>query len=133
MTKSQEENLKVVHRLHQALEAMDWKKVEEILAEDAVMGQPGQPRTHGGKQIIERLVEGLVNNLKMTSLRCEILTLEAVGPYIIDDRIDRVTIGDKKQGVHVAGSYLVENGKILDWTEWVSAEDMDDLEKLASG
>jgi limonene-1,2-epoxide hydrolase len=122
MTKAQEENKKVIERLHEAIGDMDWKKVEELLADDALMGQPGQPRTQGSKQIVEGLVQTIEIEYKVTALRPEILDLGVVGPYVIDDRIDWGTIGDKEYGTHVAGSYLVENGKILDWTEWVSSE-----------
>ena len=47
-----------------------------------------------------------------------------MGPYVIDERVDwaKVTGEEKEQGYYVSGSYLVENGKILDWTEWVSGE-----------
>ena len=122
MTKEQEENKKVIERLHEAISEMDWKKVEELLADDAMMGQPGQPRIQGSKQIAERLVQTIEIEYKVTALRPEILDLGVVGPYVIDDRIDWVTIDGKEWGTHVAGSYLVENGKILDWTEWVSPE-----------
>ena len=122
MTKTQEENKKVVEKLHEAINEMDWKKVEELLADDAMMGQPGQPRTQGSKQIAERLFQNIDVKYKITALRAKILDLGVVGPYVIDDRIDWAKIGDKVWGGHVAGSYLVENGKILDWTEWVSSE-----------
>ncbi len=131
ITKAQEENKKVVQRFHEALAAMDWKKMEEILADDAVMGMPGQPRTQGGKQIMANLAEHLATNLQITSLRCEIMSLAVVGPWVIDDRIDWVGFGDQEAGVHVAGSYLVEDGKILDWTEWVSTEDSAEMRKLS--
>ena len=124
MAIDQEENKKVIQRFHEALNEMDYKRIEELLADDATMGQPGQPRTQGSKKITAKLAEDLKTTYKIEALQCEILDLGTVGPYVIDERVDwaKVTGEEKEQGYYVSGSYLVENGKILDWTEWVSGE-----------
>ena len=133
MTKTQKENKKVIESFHEALNALDFEKVEDLLADNATMGGPGAERVQGAKQITESLIESLITNLKMKSLRCEILSIDAVGPYIVDDRIDWGEYGDEKVkvGAHVSGSYIVENGKILDWTEWLSPEAGEALANVA--
>ena len=124
MTVNQEENKKIVQRFHEALNEMDWEKVEELLADNAMFGQPGGPRRLQGSKQIVAFLKNLLANAK--SLRLEILDLGAVGPYVIDERNDWVIPkGEDKEWstpTHVSGSYCVENGRIVDWTEWVSPE-----------
>ena len=116
----QEENKKVVLRFHELLQALEMEKTGEVFADDAVMGGPGKERMlHGSKQIVKWLVE-LLASLK--SFEIEIIDIGVVGPWVIDERIDWGTDENGRSGYHVAGSYLVENGKILDWTEWGSSE-----------
>ena len=116
----QEENKKVILRFHELLNALEMEKTGEVFADDAVMGVPGKARAlEGGKQITEWLI-GLLSPLK--AFEMEILDFGAVGPWVIDERIDWGKTEDGERGTHVAGSYLVKDGKILDWTEWVSSE-----------
>ena len=117
----QEENKKVILRFHEALNALDFDKVGELFADDAVRGRPGTERNlQGRKQIMAWLVDLLAG---VKTFKVELLGLGAVGPWVADERIDWAKGEDWEGGMHVAGSYLIENGKILDWTEWVSPED----------
>ncbi len=116
----QEENKKVILRFHQALTTLDMEKVGELFADDAIMGMPGAARgLQGRKQIVAWLVDLFAPK---KSFRVELLDITVVGPWVADERIDWSVLEQGERGLHVAGSYLVENGKILDWTEWASSE-----------
>ncbi len=116
----QEENKKVIRRFHELLQTLELEKMGEVFADDAVMGVPGKERMlYGGKQIKEWLVKLFADT---KSFEMEIVDFGAVGPWVIDERQEVGTGEDgQRHGTHASGSYLVQNGKILDWTEWVSS------------
>ncbi len=116
----QEENKEVIRKFHETLTTLDMEKVGELFADDAVMGGPGRKWGHEGKkQIVAWLIDLFAPK---KSFKVELIDMRAVGPWVTDERVDWSVLEEGERGLHVAGSYLVENGKIKDWTEWGSSE-----------
>lgn len=122
----------VVEAFRAALQSLDFEKMKEIFSEDALYGQPGKDRMRGNTPITEHLKTLMIDNFRIKSMRIEIIEQRVVGPYVLDDRYDCAVFdtpadGEKEIRVHASGCYLVENGRIREWTEWVADESMAEI------
>ena len=44
---------------------------------------------------------------------------QAIGNVVINERVDHFDMGDRKMAFHVAGFFLVKDGKIVEWQDYM--------------
>jgi limonene-1,2-epoxide hydrolase len=62
-------------------------------------------------------LKGLFQRLEKVEI--EVVESFVIGPTVLNDRIDYITRGGMRTSVPVAGFFVVKNGKISEWTDYV--------------
>lgn len=90
------------------------------LAEDLTYQiTPGQPLITSAEQFAKQMGPFLKN---MASIEWEILRSFSVAPLVLNERIDHFNAPEDSKSpsmhFHIAGHFLVEDGKIQVWKDW---------------
>ena len=138
MSENLDAKLAIVKKFQRALEDLDYEAVEQLLSEDAVFGTPGNERKYGGKEITAYIKTATLDKLHVTSARFEVKGEKIFGPYVLDHRYDFATLDIPGKGaveirVEVASCYYIEDGRIKEWTEWMSPDSRAALEAALAG
>ena len=98
----------------------DADALSKYLADDLTYQiAPGQPLIESFEQFCAQM-GGFMQ--RMETIRWEILRSHAVGPLVLNERIDHFIApeGSKAPSMrfHVAGHFLIQDGKIQVWKDW---------------
>lgn len=110
-------NIKLVNEFCDAWETMDVDKLASFLADDVTFRMiDTSPRIEGKAALVEGTRQFLAPR---KSARFEVLRSEAIGNLVINERIDHFEREDGKDAFHVAGFFLVKDGKIVEWQDYM--------------
>jgi limonene-1,2-epoxide hydrolase len=98
----------------------DVEALRPYLAEDLLYQiTPGQPLIESRQQF-EKQMGRWLNGLE--SVQWEILRSHAIGPVVLNERIDHFNAPEGGKGpsmrFHVVGHFFIENGVIQVWKDW---------------
>lgn len=110
-------NVKIVDDFCASWVSHDPEKIASFMADDcSTRLSEAQPPAKGRAALIEQL-KGLFQRLERVEI--EVVESFVIGPTVLNDRIDYITRGGMRTSVPVAGFFLVKNGKIAEWTDYV--------------
>ncbi len=119
-TELEQANEKLVSDFCRDWSLRDVGALEKYLAPDLVYQiTPGQPLITSFEQFRKQMGPFMQ---RMESIEWEILRSHAIGPLVLNERIDHFNAptGSKAPSMrfHVAGHFLVEDGRIKIWKDW---------------
>src|SRR5262245_13633703 len=95
--------------------AVDGAKIAEYFTDDAVYHNiPMDPIN--GKAAIAKAIGGM--GATMSSAGWEVKHQVASGNVVINERVDRFSMGDKKIAIPVVGVFELRDGKIAAWRDY---------------
>lgn len=110
-------NLKVVNDFCAAWETMDVDKLGSFLADNVAFRMfDAAPRISGKEDLIVQIKQFLRGAI---GVRFEMLRSNVIGNVVINERIDHFDRGEKKNAYHITGFFLVKNGKIVEWQDYM--------------
>lgn len=110
-------NEKVVNDFCAAFDTLDQEKLLSFFADDIVFRMIDTAPFVEGK---EALREGFAAFLAPAkSAHFEILRSQVMGNIVLNERIDHFDMGEKQNAFHVTGVFLVKNGKIVEWRDYM--------------
>jgi limonene-1,2-epoxide hydrolase len=116
-TAAEKANVKIVDDFCASWVSHDPEKIASFMADDCTTRlSETQPPAKGRAALIEQL-KGLFQRLEKVEI--EVVESFVIGPTVLNDRIDYITRGGMRTSVPVAGFFLVKNGKIAEWTDYV--------------
>jgi ketosteroid isomerase-like protein len=95
----------------------DVEKLTSFMSEDcSVRLSDTQPPAKG-----RPAVRDVLNNLftRIQKVEIEVTDTFAIGPTVLNDRQDYLTRDGKRTPVRVVGFFLLKDGKITEWTDYV--------------
>ncbi len=120
LRRHEQANIKLVNEFCDAWESMDVDKLAGYLADDVTFRMiDTAPRVEGKPALTEGIKQFLAPR---KSARFEVLRSEAIGNIVINERIDHFEREDGKDAFHVAGFFLVKEGKIVEWQDYMMPE-----------
>ena len=97
---------------------MDWGRMASFLAADCKFrGSQTLPMVEGPDAIVEFL-KGFAGNA--TAMSFEVFDTWAKGPVVINHRVDKFELPQNNIEATVIGVFYLVNGKIAEWTDYVS-------------
>lgn len=96
----------------------DAQALSKYLADDLTYQiAPGQPLIQSFQQFVDQM-GGWMKGLE--TIEWEIIRSYAVGPLVLNERIDHFNApeGGTSMHFHIAGHFLIEDGKIKVWKDW---------------
>jgi limonene-1,2-epoxide hydrolase len=113
-------NEKLVNDFCRDWSLRDAGAMSRYLADDLIYQiAPGQPLIEGFEQFRNRMGPFMQ---RMESIRWDIVRSHAVGPLVLNERIDHFIApegsGAPSMRFHVAGHFLIKDGKIQVWKDW---------------
>lgn len=116
-TAAEKANVNVVNEFCAAWVSHDPEKIASYMADDCLARiSETQPPTTGRAALVVAL-KALFQRFEKVEI--EVVETFAIGPTVLDDRIDYITRGGMRSAVRVAGFFVVKNGKIAEWTDYV--------------
>ena len=116
-TGAEKANVKVVNDFCAAWVSHDPDKIASYMADDCLARiSETQPPTKGRAALVDAL-KALLQRLDKVEI--EVVETFAIGSTVLNDRIDYVTRGGMRTPVRVAGFFVVKDGKIAEWTDYV--------------
>lgn len=116
-TAAEQANLKVIDGFSASWLSHDPEKIASFMTDDCITRlSETQPPSKGRAALIEQL-KGMFQRIEKVEF--EVLETFVIGPTVLNDRIDYITRGGTRTAVPVAGFFLVKNGKIAEWTDYV--------------
>jgi limonene-1,2-epoxide hydrolase len=94
--------------------------LHQYLADDLIYQiAPGQPLIESYEQFVNQMGAWMSG---LESIEWEILRSHAVGPLLLNERIDHFNAPEGGKGpsmhFHIAGHFLIQDGKIKVWKDW---------------
>ena len=94
--------------------------LEKYLAPDLIYQiAPGQPLIESYQQFVDQMGEWMAG---LESIEWEIIRSHAVGPLVLNERIDHFNAPDGSKSpsmhFHIAGHFLIEDDRIKVWKDW---------------
>ena len=117
LTETEEANIQLVNTMCAAWVApMDFDKLGLLLSDDCVyrVNETASPVT--GRLAILELLQNLVG--QATFMEFEVIETFARGPIVVNERIDRFELPERKIEWHGVGVFHVKNGKIAEWSDF---------------
>jgi limonene-1,2-epoxide hydrolase len=116
-TDAEKANVKIVNDFCGSWAAHDPDKLGSYMADDCVTRlSETQPPARGRSAFVDSL-KALFQRLDKVEI--EVRETFAIGPTVLNDRIDYITRQGARNPVRVAGFFLVKNGKIAEWTDYI--------------
>ena len=115
LTAAEKANVYVVNCFCDAWATRDAARIASFLADDAVFRftQDGDAAT--GSETFRQMAGGFLANA--TDVRFDVLETWAVGPLVVNLRVDYFTTADGQQEFRVGGVFYVNDGKIVEWID----------------
>lgn len=115
LTAAEQANVDVVNGFCDAWATRDAGQIASFLADDVVFRftQDGEAAT--GSETFRQQAGGFLADA--SDARFEVLETWAVGPLVVNLRVDYFTTGDQQQEFRVAGVFYVADGKIVEWID----------------
>jgi limonene-1,2-epoxide hydrolase len=117
LSDAEKANEDVVNDFCAAWESMDAEKLAGYWDDNITFRMiDTSPRVDGRDNLhaaVRQFLDGVV------AARFEMLRSHVIGNVVINERIDHFDRGDKKDAFHVTGFFLVKNGKIVEWQDYM--------------
>ena len=115
-------NVKLVNDFIKSWSAKDFdaeKVAAQYLAEDCVVRMEEDKPPLMGRAAVAAAFKGFLTN--GTTLKVKISQTYAHGPVVANSRVDTMVVpGKPAQSFPVAGVFVVKNGKIKEWTDYLA-------------
>ncbi|MCY4078394.1 MAG: nuclear transport factor 2 family protein [Acidobacteria bacterium] len=115
LTAAEQANVDVVNGFCDAWATRDADQIASFLADDAVFRftQDGDAAT--GSDTFRQMAGGFLADA--SDVRFDVLETWAVGPLVVNLRVDYFTTADGQQEFRVGGVFYVNDGKIVEWID----------------
>jgi len=116
-TPTEKSNVQVVNAFCAAWASSDPEKIVSFMAEDCTTRLSETQPPSKGRAALRDTIKGLFQRVEKVEI--EVTETFAIGPTVLNDRIDYITREGKRSPIRVAGFFLVKDGKIAEWTDYV--------------
>ena len=125
LTTQEQANRQAVRDMIDALAVADWDRFSSLLADNVRFWvrdsrtpdeSPGGPY---GKEPIVEWMKGFLGRVK--DLKLPMTREQAIGSMVIHQRLESYTTDEGPKGTKVTAMYVVQNGKIAEWCEFLEA------------
>jgi limonene-1,2-epoxide hydrolase len=118
MTELEQNNIQLVTQFCDDWSSMDTEHLASYLADDIVYQMSeGRPDVIG-RQAFVKLMKPFMSS--MNSVEWVTRYSEAIGPLVINERLDHFNAKNEKRSMHfeIAGFFLIKEGKISVWKDY---------------
>jgi uncharacterized protein (TIGR02246 family) len=116
-TAAEKANVQVVNAFCAAWASSDAEKIAAFMAEDCTTRLSETQPPSKGRAAFRDTLKGLFQRVQKVEI--EVTETFAIGPTVLNDRIDYITREGKRSPVRVVGFFLVTDGKIAEWTDYL--------------
>jgi uncharacterized protein (TIGR02246 family) len=116
-TAGEKANVQVVNAFCAAWASSDPEKIASFMAEDCTTRLSETQPPSKGRAALRDTIQGLFQRVQKVEI--EVTETFAIGPTVLNDRIDYITREGKRSPIRVVGFFLVKDGKIAEWTDYV--------------
>ena len=117
LSATEKSNVKVIEDFCDAWATKDLDKIASFFGDPIVFRiTEAAPPLTGREAIVARL-KPLID--RSVSVKFELLQKFARGPLVVAERYDYFPTADKPNRFHVVGVFLMKDGKIAEWTDYV--------------
>lgn len=115
-TLAEEANVQVVNEFCAAWETGDVSKITSYMAENVLFRNSATPTMKGREASFERITGVFA---RFPAIVFEVVETFAKGPLVMNERNDWLEQpGAPRRLAHVVGVFVVEDGKIAEWTDY---------------
>jgi len=115
LTAAEQANVDVVNGFCDAWATRDASQIASFLADDVVFRFTQDADAVTGSETFREQAGGFLANA--SEVRFDVLETWAVGPLVVNLRVDYFTSPDGQQEFRVAGVFYVSDGKIVEWID----------------
>jgi limonene-1,2-epoxide hydrolase len=116
-TAGEKANVQVVNAFCAAWASSDPEKISSFMAEDCTTRLSETQPPSKGRAALRDTIANLFQRVQKVEI--EVTETFAIGPTVLNDRIDYITREGKRSPIRVVGFFLVKDGKIAEWTDYV--------------
>jgi limonene-1,2-epoxide hydrolase len=116
-TAGEKTNVQVVNAFCAAWASSDPEKIASFMAEDCTTRLSETQPPSKGRAALRDTIKGLFQRVQKVEI--EVTETFAIGPTVLNDRIDYITREGQRSPIRVVGFFLVKDGKIAEWTDYV--------------
>jgi limonene-1,2-epoxide hydrolase len=110
-------NVQVVNAFCAAWATSDAEKLASFMAEDCTTRLSETQPPSKGRAAFRDTLKNLFQRVQKVEI--EVTESFAIGPTVLNDRIDYITREGNRSPIRVVGFFLVKDGKIAEWTDYV--------------
>lgn len=110
-------NEEIVNEFCATWESMDIEKLLSFLSDDIVFRMIDTAPFVEGKDALREGIGGFLSTRK--SARFEMIRSQVMGNIVVNERIDHFGREDGNDAFNVVGVFLVKNGKIAEWRDYM--------------
>ena len=115
LTADEQANVDVVNGFCDAWATRDAAQIASFLADDAVFRFTQDAEAVTGSETFRQMAGGFLADA--SDVRFDVLETWAVGPLVVNLRVDYFTTADGQQEFRVGGVFYVRDGKIVEWID----------------
>jgi limonene-1,2-epoxide hydrolase len=117
LTPAEKANVQVINDFCDAWATKDLDKIASYFGDPIAfrITEAAQPLT--GREAIVARLKPLID--RSTTVKFELIQTFARGPLVVAERYDYFPTADKQNRYHVVGVFLLKNGKIAEWSDYV--------------
>lgn len=115
LTAAEQANVDVVNGFCDAWATRDAAQIASFLADDAVFRFTQDSDAATGSETFRQMAGGFLADA--SDVRFDVLETWAVGPLVVNLRVDYFTTADGQQEFRVGGVFYVNDGKIVEWID----------------
>ncbi len=115
-TSQEQANIKVVNDFLHAVKPKDIGPLAQFLSPDVTYRMTETSPQDKGYEAITKRLAGFVDNA--SRIEFEIIATHALGPIVINHRIDRFISATRPLLFEGVGVFFLKGGKIVDWTDY---------------
>lgn len=116
-TAGEKANVQVVNAFCAAWASSDPEQITSFMSEDCTTRLSETQPPAKGRATLRETLKGLFQRVQKVEI--EVTETFAIGPTVLNDRIDYITRDGKRSPIRVVGFFLVKDGKIAEWTDYV--------------
>ena len=123
LTTQEQANRQAVRDMINALAVADWDRFSGFLADDVRMWvrdareADGGPAGSGGKEQIMGWMKDILGRIR--DVKLPMTQEQAIGSMVIHHRLESYNTDQGPSGTKVTAMYVVQNGKIAEWFEFL--------------
>jgi limonene-1,2-epoxide hydrolase len=116
-TAGEKANVQVVNAFCAAWASSNPDQIVSFMAEDCTTRLSETQPPSKGRAALRDTIKGLFQRVQKVEI--DVTESFAIGPTVLNDRIDYITREGQRAPIRVVGFFLVRDGSIAEWTDYV--------------